>query len=356
LPYLEVKSSGLFASVQDNGRKGMKSIGVSCGGALDDQSFSMSNYILENSKNDASIEIIGGGFEAIFSEPTFFCITGALGKNYLDKKLILNNTPYYASYGSKINIGILEAGWICYLGIMGGVQSKKYFGSRSVYINSEIFGEKIDKYTKINYIEKKYSPKPKIYKIKNKYSNISTSNEVTSIRVLESTEYNKFTDKSKKLFFSSIFTISDQYNRQGMRLNGPEIHTKKDKHDIISNYVNKGSIQVPGDKMPIVLLSDSQTTGGYPKIANVISVDFTKLVQLRPGSKIRFFLIDITEAQNIYRKNIKYIEHSIYEKKLEKISLKVNGSDISFGYLFGDNANLIDIDGRLLPLDFIKEL
>lgn len=356
MPYLRVTSPGLFSSVQDNGRDGMKSIGISSGGALDTQSYSMSNYILGNSKNDASIEIIGGGFDAIFSEPTFFCVTGAHAKNYLDKKLILSNTPYYASSGSKINIGIFEDGWICYIGIIGGVQSKKYLGSRSVYINSEIFGERIDKNTKINYMGKKFSPKPKIYRIKNEYSNLSTSNEVTSIRVLESTEYNKFTEKSKKLFFSSIFTISDQYNRQGMRLNGPEINTKKDNHDIISNYVNKGSIQVPGDKMPIVLLSDSQTTGGYPKIANVISVDFTKLVQLRPGSKIRFVLTDIVEAQKIFRKNNKYIEHNIYEKKLEKISLKVNGSDISFGYLFGDNANLIDIDGRLLPLDFIKEL
>tara|TARA_B100000427_G_scaffold327165_1_gene337317 strand:- start:2703 stop:3773 length:1071 start_codon:yes stop_codon:yes gene_type:complete len=356
VPYLDVISPGLFSSVQDNGRYGLKSIGVSSGGVLDSQSYIISNFILGNSKNDASIEIIGGGFEAIFSEPTFFCITGAIGKNYLDKKLILVNTPYYASRGSKISIGTLETGWICYLSIVGGIQSKKYLGSRSVYINSGIFGQKIDKYTKINYIEKNYLPEPKIFKVKNKYSTLSTNNQVTSIRVLESTEYNKFTNKSKKLFFNSIFNISDQYNRQGMMLDGPKIHTKGDNHDIISNYVNKGSIQVPGDKMPIVLLSDSQTTGGYPKIANVISTDFNKLVQLRPGSKLRFVLIDIVEAQKIYIKNINLIEQSIYEENLEKISLNVNGSNISLDYLFGDKANLIGIDGRLLPLDFIKEL
>lgn len=356
MPYLEVISPGIFSSVQDNGRNGMKSIGVSSGGALDQQSYSMSNFILGNSINDASIEIIGGGFEAVFSESTFFCITGGLGKNYLDKKLILSNTPYYALSGSKLNIGIFDTGWICYLGIIGGLQSKKYFGSRSVYINSGIFGKKIDKYTKINYLNENYSPQPKIYKIKNKHLSFSTNNDITLIRVLESTQYNKFTDKSKELFFSSIFSVSDQYNRQGMRLNGPKIHAKEDNHDIVSDYVNKGSIQVPGDKMPIVLLSDAQTTGGYPKIANVISADFTKLVQLRPGSKIKFILVDIKKAQKIYRKKIKYIEQNIHGENLDTFSLDVDGKNINLGYLFGDKVNLIDIDGRLLPLDVIKKL
>ncbi|MBA31582.1 MAG: hypothetical protein CL748_03530 [Chloroflexi bacterium] len=354
MAYLDILSPGLFSSVQDSGRFGMKSIGISSGGILDNQSYSLSNFILGNSKNDASIEIIGGGFEVVFSESTYFCITGAIGKNYLNETLILSNTPYYASSGSKLHIGIFDLGWIAYFNVCGGIKTEKILGSRSVYINSEIFGKSIKKFEKINYQVQDYNPEPKIYKIKKKYVNLSINQGISSIRVLESTQYNNFSDEYKKLFFNSIFTISEQYNRQGMRLLGPEIEAKKNKHDIISDYVNKGSIQIPGDKLPIILLSDSQTTGGYPKIANVISVDFPKLVQLRPGRKIKFVLVTIDDAQKAYKKNIKYMQQSMEEETLNTFTCKVNDSNIDLKYYFDDNISLIDIDGRLMPLDFIK--
>ncbi|MFL2665150.1 MAG: biotin-dependent carboxyltransferase family protein [Dehalococcoidia bacterium] len=354
MAYLDVLSPGFFSSVQDNGRVGMKSIGISSGGVLDIESYSLSNLILGNSKNDACVEIIGGGFEVVFSESTFFCITGAVGKNYLNESSILLNAPYYASSGSKLNISIFDSGWIGYLNILGGVKTKKILGSRSVYINSEIFGKKIEKFEKINYQVQNYFPQPKIYKIKKKYSNLSSNQDIIPIRVLESAQFNNFSEVYKQVFFNSTFTISQQYNRQGMRLLGPSIEAKKNNHDVISDYVNKGSIQIPGDKLPIILLSDSQTTGGYPKIANVISVDFSKLVQLRPGSKIKFVLVTIDDAQKAYKKNIKYMQQSMEEETLNTFTCKVNGSNIDLKYHFDGNISLIGIDGRLMPLDFIK--
>jgi biotin-dependent carboxylase-like uncharacterized protein len=136
------------------------------------------------------------------------------------------------------------------------------------------------------------------HKTKKKLNYINT--KIDKIRVIEGTNFNYFSETTKKILFENEFTISKLSDRMGMRLEGPKIENIADTN-ITSEGLIKGVIQVPADGNPIIMLSDHGTIGGYPKIAVVISADYDKLVQLSPGSKIKFQKIELTDAENLFK-------------------------------------------------------
>ena len=124
--------------------------------------------------------------------------------------------------------------------------------------------------------------------------------KIENIRVIKGTNFNYFSEKSKKDFFSKDFNVSKLTDRMGMRLEGPKIENIVDTN-IKSEGLLKGVIQVPADGNPIIMLSDHGTIGGYPKIASVVSADYDKLVQIPPGSKIKFKEVELSDAETLFK-------------------------------------------------------
>jgi allophanate hydrolase subunit 2 len=126
------------------------------------------------------------------------------------------------------------------------------------------------------------------------------NSKIENIRVIKGTNFNYFSDESKKTFFEQNFTVTKLTDRMGMRLEGPKIENIVDTN-IKSEGIIKGVIQVPADGNPIIMLSDHGTIGGYPKIGVIISADYDKLVQITPGSKIKFKLVELLEAETLFK-------------------------------------------------------
>ena len=158
---------------------------------------------------------------------------------------------------------------------IGSNNGEKFENKQKVYINKK---ESLSDLKKINYLNSK----------------------IEFIRVLKGTNFNFFSKKATELFFSNEFEVSKLTDRMGMRLEGPKIENCVETN-IRSEGLIKGVIQVPADGNPIIMLSDHGTIGGYPKIAVVISADYDRLAQLTPGSKIKFKLVELKEAENLYK-------------------------------------------------------
>ena len=182
-----------------------------------------------------------------------------------------------------------------YLSIQGGYKIDSFWDSYSVNTKAKIGpnnGEKFSNNQKIFLSDIKQSFQRK----KINYLN----SKIEFIRVIKGTNYDYFSEKAKKIFLSEEFKVSKLSDRMGMRLEGSKLENIVDTN-IRSEGLIKGVIQVPADGNPIVMLSDHGTIGGYPKIAVVISADYDKIVQLPPGTKVKFKLIDLKEAENLYK-------------------------------------------------------
>ena len=227
------------------------------------------------------------------------------------------NRPIYLKEDCILKFGTCINGCRAYLAIAGGFDVPVVMGSRSTYLRGN-FGGKDGRTLKkgdevksgekttisINLIKKiiEYSNEgvfvyPKWYAKIFKYNNVDSN----IIRVLEDRQFYKVNDNSLKDFFNEQFTIDSRSDRMGYRLKGNVIKFK-DNIEMISGEVSLGTIQIPPDGNPIILLADRATAGGYPKIAHVIFCDIKKIVQLKPGEKIRFKKVSFKEAEKLYLK------------------------------------------------------
>ena len=182
-----------------------------------------------------------------------------------------------------------------YMAVGGGFKLQKYLGSYSTTTRAGI-GSNNGK--KISLNENLYLNKTEKKFINKKIDYINS--KIEFIRIIKGTNYDYFSESSKLDLFKKEFIVSNLTDRMGMRLNGPKLKNEY-KTNIKSEGLIKGVIQVPADGNPIIMLSDHGTIGGYPKIGVVISADYDKLVQLPPNSKIKFKLIDLDEAEKIYK-------------------------------------------------------
>ena len=177
---------------------------------------------------------------------------------------------------------------------MGGFKLKEIKGSVSTLVRAKIGpnnGNKLKLEDKIFFNKSKSEDKKKKIQL--------VSDEDNNIRVMKGLQIDYFSKKSQKDFFSKEYKVTRLTDRMGMRLEGEKLENTVNKN-IKSEGITKGSIQIPGDGQPIILLSDHPTIGGYPKIANVISADYDKLVQKIPGTKIKFKLVDLTVAESAF--------------------------------------------------------
>ena len=297
--YFEVKRGGINSTFQDQGRSNLYHIGIPFSGAMDNRNFQISNKLVGNKDNSPVIEFAyQGPLLKYFGKKIKFAITGDV-KFIIKKRNNDIEGNCYQSFiledGDEIDIISTNKSVYGYLAVSGEFNLEYQWSSCSVNTKANIGANK----------GQLIKEKQKIYisriskDLSNKKLNF-VNTKIENIRVIKGTNYDYFSDEAKKIFFKKEFIVTKLSDRMGMRLQGPKIENIFNTN-IKSEGLIKGVIQVPADGNPIIMLSDHGTIGGYPKIGVVISADYDKLVQLTPGSKIKFKEIKLDEAENLFK-------------------------------------------------------
>tara|TARA_B100000475_G_scaffold46466_1_gene31051 strand:- start:967 stop:1914 length:948 start_codon:yes stop_codon:yes gene_type:complete len=298
-PYFEIIRAGINSTYQDIGRNELYHIGIPYSGAMDKRNFLVSNKLVGNKNSFGVIEFAyQGPLLKLKNSKIVFAITGDVKFNIIRKNLNVETGNCYETYDlnpdDQLDIISTNKSVYGYLSVKGGFDIDLFWNSYSINTKAKIGpnnGEKLSNNEKIFLKESVNS----FVKKKIQYLN----SKIEFIRIIKGTNYNYFSEDAKNVFLSKEFKISKLTDRMGMRLEGPKLKNIVDTN-IKSEGLIKGVIQVPANGSPIIMLSDHGTIGGYPKIAVVISADYDKLVQLTPGSKIKFKLINLKEAENLY--------------------------------------------------------
>ena len=304
--FFEVLRAGINTTFQDRGRFHMQHFGVTPGGCMDLDSFSIANALVGNSLNEGVLEFAyQGPLLKLIKGRTKIAMTGnvlfQIIKSNEEKLMGECNRTYILEEGDQIDILATKQSAYGYMALEGGFDVKPFCKSVSILSRAQIGpneGKKIKINDKINIRTNSQNKKNFSTKVINNNQNL--------IRVLKGPQFDYFSKESQKDFFSKEYKISNLTDRMGMRLEGT-IMKNVVSANIRSEGITKGAIQVPADGQPIILLTDYPTIGGYPKIANVTSVDYNLLIQKTPGAKIFFKLIELHEAEQLYKEHLNSI-------------------------------------------------
>lgn len=291
---LEVIQPGPLTTVQDLGRYGYQQYGVPPSGAVDNYAYRIGNLLVGNEESLASLEITLFGGKLRFLCQTVIAITGA----DLAPTLNGNSIPLWETVpvrpGDIISFPRLRSGCRAYLAVAGGISVPKVMGSASTLIKAGIGGFAGRALRQGDILHTvKVSSATVMARLPPEF--VPSYGDQIELRVILGPQDDYFTEAGINTFLQSEYTVSIQADRMGYRLEGPRIEHRS-KADIISDGIPLGAVQIPGDGLPIILLADRQTTGGYAKIATVISVDIPKIAQAKPGDKVRFKRVSEDEA------------------------------------------------------------
>tara|TARA_B100000073_G_scaffold333279_1_gene324576 strand:+ start:651 stop:1595 length:945 start_codon:yes stop_codon:yes gene_type:complete len=297
--YFEIKRAGINTTFQDKGRNNLYHIGIPFSGAMDNRNFLLANKLVGNKVDSPVIEFAYQGPLLKFNGYKItITVTGDVIFK-LNKKNKEIDGRCYETYqlenGDEINILSTNKSVYGYLAISGEIDLKFQWGSCSINTKANIGsndGKKLSDGQKINVCKINLNQK------NNKINYLNS--KIENIRVIKGTNFDYFSEEGKKIFFEKEFIVSKLSDRMGMRLEGPKIENIVNTN-IKSEGLLKGVIQVPADGNPIIMLSDHGTIGGYPKIGVVASVDYDRLVQISPGSKIKFKEIDLSDAETLFK-------------------------------------------------------
>ncbi|ACM13333.1 biotin-dependent carboxyltransferase family protein [Bacillus cereus group sp. TH43LC] len=309
---VEVLHAGMFTTVQDLGRSHYQQYGVPVGGAMDQSALRMINMLVGNEENEAALEMTIMGPKLLIKKTTLLAIGGADMEPLLNGERIPLWRPILAEEGSMLCFGKVKSGCRTYVTFAGGIHIDRTMGSKSTYIRAAIGGIEGRMLKKGDYFQIGVQPEmanrfvqdlQKDERIKTKWA-ISNSvlpkyKKHPKLRVIADFEYDQFTEESKKAFFTKEYKVSNYADRMGYRVEG-EILNRAVEKEILSSSVTFGTIQVPNGGQPIILMADRQTTGGYPRMGNIISVDLPLLAQLKPGDYVSFENITLEEAEQLY--------------------------------------------------------
>ena len=296
---LTVLSSGLLTTVQDLGREGYGPIGVSASGAADAVSVRIGNKLVGNPERAAALEmtLLGGAFQ--FVQDATIAITGSDFGATIDDRSLPLNTAMSIKAGQSIKFGPTKSGARAYLCVRGGIVVPEFLDSRSTHLLSGLGG-----------FEGRALRKGDVLPI----GDVATSSPITNtsgklrsllapretIRVTTGPQWEHFPEATQNAFLQQAYLVTEEANRMGIRLKGTQSELAS-AGEMITEGVSLGAIQVTPSGQPIILFVEQQTTGGYPKIANVIAADLPSVGQLRPRDEIRFELVTMDAAMKLFR-------------------------------------------------------
>ncbi|PFL42969.1 biotin-dependent carboxyltransferase family protein [Bacillus cereus] len=309
---VEVLHAGMFTTVQDLGRSYYQQFGVPVGGAMDKNALRLINMLVGNEENEAGLEMTILGPKLLIKKTTLLAIGGVDMEPLLNGERIPLWRPILAEEGSMLCFGKVKSGCRAYVTFAGGIHIEGTMGSKSTYIRATIGGiegrmmKKGDCFQIGTYSEmanRFIQDLQKDERIKTKWvisnSVLPKYKKHPKLRVIADFEYDQFTEESRKAFFTKEYKVSNYADRMGYRVEG-EVLNRIEEKEILSSPVTFGTIQVPNGGQPIILMADRQTTGGYPRMGNIISVDLPLLAQLKPGDYVSFEKITLEEAEQLY--------------------------------------------------------
>lgn len=310
---ITVLNPGLLTTVQDQGRWGYQQFGVPVSGACDPHSAAMANIFVSNDPGEGVLECTLMGPQLRFDCDEVIAITGGDLSPSLDGKPIPTYTAVEVKAGQTLRFGAPKTGCRAYLAVAGGFDIPKVMGSQSTYMKAALGGLDGRKLQKGDVLKLK-APVATFANIRQRHiSPEFLPRPVYTLRVILGPQDDAFTEKGVADFLGSEYTVTQEFDRMGCRMEGPVIE-HKNGGDIISDGIAFGAIQVPGAGKPILMLADHQTTGGYTKIANVITADFRLAGQLKGGDKVRFEKVTVAQAQELLRcqrESMKLLTHVV---------------------------------------------
>jgi biotin-dependent carboxylase-like uncharacterized protein len=306
--YFEITRAGINTTFQDHGRKNLYHIGIPFSGAMDNRNYLLANKLVGNQSGLPVLEFAYQGPLLKYSGKKInIAITGDVNFSIKRNNEIINGTCYQTFIledGDELDIISTNKSVYGYLAVSGEFDLEYQWSSCSTNTKAKIGandGKKLEINQKINLLNINQNLNSK------KLNYVNT--RIENIRVIKGTNFDYFSEEGKKIFFEKEYTVSKLSDRMGMRLEGHKIENIADTN-IKSEGLLKGVIQVPADGNPIIMLSDHGTIGGYPKIGVVISADYDKLVQLTPGTKIKFKDVELSSAETLFK---------LYELETQKL-------------------------------------
>ena len=296
---IQVQEPGLFTTVQDLGREGFGPLGVSASGAADAISLRLGNRLVGNAEGAAGLEmtLLGGTFQ--FPDGAMVALTGSDFGATVEGVQVAQWASMAVKPGQTLRLGPTRSGARCYLCVRGGIEVKLFLRSASTHILSGLGGNAGRSLRKGDML--KIGPaNGAVPKRKLSGSALKHALPRKVLRVTPGPQSDRFPEAAQRMFYESRYRVAEESNRMGIRLEGGAV-PEGGGGTMISEGVSLGAIQVPEGGQPIILFVEQQTTGGYPKIANVISADFHCLGQLRPRDEIRFERVDWKTARVLLR-------------------------------------------------------
>jgi antagonist of KipI len=300
---IRVLRPGLLTTLQDHGRHGLQHLGLCPGGAMDPVALSLANALVGNDGGEAALEVTVIGPELAFEREALVALCGAEFQGGLP-----HNRPVHVSAGSRVNVGRALRGARAYLAVAGGFAVEPVLGSRSTFLpgrfggfdgralrHGDVLGlrqpEEAQRFGKLKGTREgsvRWSAPPLTL----------PDREPIIVHVLEGQHYGWFQPNAQRAFLDTVWRVAPESNRMGFRLTGPPLVRAK-ADEILSGPTALGTVQVPANGVPIALMADHQTTGGYPHIAEIVSADVPRLAQLAPGGKVHFSRCDLAMAAEL---------------------------------------------------------
>jgi antagonist of KipI len=293
---LVVLDPGLLTTVQDLGRFGYQRVGVPPSGPMDRVAFRVANRLVGNADGTAGLECTIKGPRLEVRRATLLAVTGAPMGFTVNGQEAPTWTAVRVHPGDVVGFQMASIGCRAYLAVAGGIDVPEALGSRATYLRGRLGG-----------LGGRALQKGDALPVGPPATSVASEGQTVpatlrpaypverECRVILGPQADRFTPDGIRAFLDGPYEVTPQADRMGYRLKGPEI-THARGHDIVSDGIPLGGIQVPGERQPIVLLVDRQTTGGYTKIATVIGVDIGAIGQTRPGHRIRFREVTLEEA------------------------------------------------------------
>ena len=305
---LVVHDPGPLTTVQDLGRPGHLRVGIPASGPMDREAFLLANRLIGNPDGAAGLECTLIGTRVEFTDERLVAITGA------DMAPTVNGSPVPAwqalrvHAGDVLRLGPARSGVRAYLAVAGGIDTPPVLGSRATYVRGRLGGLQGRALRKGDRLPlgRARAARPR----RMRSERVPAYGGEPELAVVLGPQDDRFTPKGIAALFEGPYQMLPQSDRMGARLQGPFIeHTRG--HDIISDGVALGGIQVIGEGQPIVLLADRQSTGGYTKIGTVCSFDIGRLAQVKPGGRLRFCRVTVAEAHAMLRQSLRTLHDAI---------------------------------------------
>jgi biotin-dependent carboxylase-like uncharacterized protein len=295
-----VESPGLQTTVQDLGRPGHGSLGVSASGAADPVALCAGNLLVGNPPNAAALEmtLIGGRYR--FEQPATVAVTGASCAVKFEPW-----TAFDVPAGALLEIGPAQFGARAYLCVAGGIDVPLFLGSASTHLMTGLggwCGRALRKGDRLPVGVAQASRRRRMRR-----ETLARLAPRKTLRVTHGPQVEWFTDEQRAAFVTTPYRVTQEANRMGLRLEGTSLPCSESSH-MITEGVSLGAVQIPASGQPIILFVEQQTTGGYPKPANVISADLPSVGQLRPGDEIRFEWISMETARALLREQARLLK------------------------------------------------